>query len=76
MKEKDSHIEEVKKLLSEKLEIVSSLEKDLANVRSELTERDRRINDMLQAEVNSNFLLQYQMSMTFHALDDVYSSDG
>lgn len=76
MKEKDSHIEEVKKLLSEKLEIVSSLEKDLANVRSELTERDRRINDMLQAEVNSNFLLQYQMSMTFHALDNVYSSDG
>ena len=52
LKEKDSLIEEVKKLLSEKLEIVSSLEKDLANVRSELTERDRRINDMLQTEVH------------------------
>ncbi|XP_062012161.1 nuclear-pore anchor [Rosa rugosa] len=50
LKEKDSHIEEVKKLLSEKLEIVLSLEKDLANFRSELTERDRRINDMLPAE--------------------------
>ncbi|KAM5586916.1 nuclear-pore anchor [Rosa sericea] len=50
LKEKDSHIEEVKKLLSEKLDIVSSLEKDLANLRSELTERDRRINDMLPAE--------------------------
>ncbi|XP_050371497.1 nuclear-pore anchor [Argentina anserina] len=52
LKEKDSHIEEVQKLLSEKLEIVSSLEKDIANVRSELTEKDRRINDMLQAEAS------------------------
>ncbi|KAL6196869.1 hypothetical protein ACLB2K_032482 [Fragaria x ananassa] len=52
LKEKDSHIEEVKKLLSENLEIISSLEKDLANVRSELTERDRRINDILQAEAS------------------------
>lgn len=52
LKEKDSHIEEIKKLLSEKLEIVTSLEQDLSNCRLELTGRDKRINDFLQAEVH------------------------
>lgn len=60
LKEKDSHIEEIKKLLSEKLEIVSSLEQDLSNCRLELTGRDKRINDILQAEASSRSDMEKQ----------------
>ncbi|KAK9937314.1 hypothetical protein M0R45_014113 [Rubus argutus] len=64
LKEKDSHIEEIKKLLSEKLEIVTSLEQDLSNCRLELTGRDKRINDFLQAEASSRSDVEKQKRMT------------
>lgn len=51
LKEKDSQLEENTRLLSEKQGTVSQLEQDLSNCRLELTEREKRINDSLQAEV-------------------------
>ncbi|KAL5568783.1 hypothetical protein UlMin_025358 [Ulmus minor] len=52
LKQKDSEIEEFKKLLSEKQETVSRLEQDLSNRRSELSDREKRINDMQQVEAS------------------------
>lgn len=51
LKEKDSQLEENKRLLSEKQGTASQLEQDLSNSRLELIEREKRINDSLQAEV-------------------------
>lgn len=51
LKEKDSQLEENTRLLSEKQGTVSQLEQDLSNCRLELTEREKRISDSLQAEV-------------------------
>ncbi|XP_057795095.1 nuclear-pore anchor [Salvia miltiorrhiza] len=50
--EKDGQLEEVKKLLSEKQDTVSILERDLARSKTEVTERENKINDVLQAEVS------------------------
>ncbi|KAM1266288.1 hypothetical protein ACFX2J_035876 [Malus domestica] len=52
LEEKDSEILEVKKLLSEKMETVSRLERDIANCRLELTEMEKRMSDALQAEAS------------------------
>lgn len=51
LKEKDSQIEENKRLLSERQETISQLEQTLSNSRLELTEGEKRINDSLQLEV-------------------------
>ncbi|KAI3466289.1 hypothetical protein Pfo_022951 [Paulownia fortunei] len=52
LREKDGQLEEVKKLLSEKQDAVSLLERDLARSRTELDERETRINEILQAEAS------------------------
>ncbi|KAB2636957.1 nuclear-pore anchor [Pyrus ussuriensis x Pyrus communis] len=52
LEEKDSEILEVKKLLSEKMETVSCLERDIANCRLELTEMEKRMSDALQSEAS------------------------
>lgn len=51
MREKDAQVDEIKKLVSEKQEVISRLEQDLARSRTELNEREGRINDVLQLEV-------------------------
>lgn len=51
LKDKDAQLEEMKKLLSEKEEKISQLERDLSNCKVELTDREKRIKDSLQAEV-------------------------
>lgn len=53
--EKDTQLEEVKKLLSEKQDAVSILERDLAKSKTELTERENRVNEILQAEASLKF---------------------
>lgn len=52
LREKDAEFEEIKKLLSEKQGTVSLLELDLARSKTELSERETRINEILQAEVS------------------------
>ncbi|KAL1566884.1 nuclear-pore anchor-like isoform X1 [Salvia divinorum] len=50
--EKDSQLEEVKKLLSEKQETVSILERDLARSKTEVSERENKINEVSQTEAS------------------------
>ncbi|KAL1563061.1 nuclear-pore anchor-like [Salvia divinorum] len=50
--EKDSQLEEVKKLLSEKQETVSILERDLARSKAEVSERENKINEISQTEAS------------------------
>ncbi|KAL0321008.1 UNVERIFIED_CONTAM: Nuclear-pore anchor [Sesamum radiatum] len=52
LRERDSQLEETKKLLSEKQDAISLLERDLARSRTELNERETRINEILQAEAS------------------------
>ncbi|KAK4484958.1 hypothetical protein RD792_007563 [Penstemon davidsonii] len=52
VREKDAELEEIKKLLSEKQDQVSVLERDLARSRTELSERETRINEILQAKAS------------------------
>ncbi|KZV32903.1 nuclear-pore anchor [Dorcoceras hygrometricum] len=52
LSEKDAHIEELKKKLSEKQDSVFHLEQDLAMCRTELNERDTRISELLQSEAS------------------------
>ncbi|KAK4434731.1 Nuclear-pore anchor [Sesamum alatum] len=52
LRERDSQLEETKKLLSEKQDAISVLERDLARSRTELNERETRINEILQAEAS------------------------
>ncbi|KAK4285608.1 hypothetical protein QN277_002284 [Acacia crassicarpa] len=50
LKEKDARVDEMGKNLLEKQDLISHLEQDLSKCRSELEEREKRINDVLQAE--------------------------
>ncbi|CAL0335128.1 unnamed protein product [Lupinus luteus] len=52
LRDRDTQIEEVGKIASEKQDSVSRLEQDLSNCRLELTERDKRIDDIVQVEAN------------------------
>ncbi|XP_057457960.1 nuclear-pore anchor-like isoform X2 [Lotus japonicus] len=52
LRDRDAQIEETAKVLSEKQDSVSRLEQDLSNCRSELMEREKRINDILHTEAN------------------------
>ncbi|XP_039055568.1 nuclear-pore anchor-like isoform X2 [Hibiscus syriacus] len=52
LKEKDAQIEEITNLLSKKQDIISKLEQDLAISKSELNEKDKKLNDILQFEAN------------------------
>ncbi|KAL9321963.1 hypothetical protein ACSQ67_010016 [Phaseolus vulgaris] len=52
LRDRDARIEEMSKSLSEKQDSISRLEKDLANCRLELVEREKRINDILHNEAN------------------------
>ncbi|KAL2524159.1 Nuclear-pore anchor [Abeliophyllum distichum] len=52
MREKDAQLEEIKKLVSEKQDAISHLEQDLARSKTELNERESRINEILQAEAS------------------------
>ncbi|XP_048326058.2 nuclear-pore anchor isoform X2 [Ziziphus jujuba] len=66
VKEKDAQIEEIKRLLSEKQEMVSKLEQDLSNCRIELTERERRINESLQVEASLKSDVEKQRKMVIN----------
>ncbi|EPS69163.1 hypothetical protein M569_05601, partial [Genlisea aurea] len=52
LSEKDSQLEEHKKLLSEKQDAVSALEQNLATVSAESNERDARIKELLQSQAS------------------------
>ncbi|QCD96134.1 nucleoprotein TPR [Vigna unguiculata] len=52
LRDRDAQIEEMSRSLSEKQDSVSRLEKDLANCRLQLVEREKRINDVLHNEAN------------------------
>ncbi|CAA3028939.1 nuclear-pore anchor [Olea europaea subsp. europaea] len=52
MREKDVQLEEIKKLVSEKQDATTHLEQDLARSKTELNERDVRINEILQTEAS------------------------
>ncbi|GAV64888.1 TPR_MLP1_2 domain-containing protein, partial [Cephalotus follicularis] len=58
--EKETQIEEMENLVSEKQETISQLEQDLANNRLVLSESEKRINDLLQVEVNSKADMEKQ----------------
>ncbi|VFQ58763.1 unnamed protein product [Cuscuta campestris] len=52
LKEKDDQLEEIKKLVSRKQELIAALEQDLARNRVELSQRESRINELLQSEAS------------------------
>jgi nucleoprotein TPR len=65
MREKDAQVDEIKKLVAEKDEVLLSLEQDLASCRRELNERDSRINNIMQLEKSEvdkqkRFIMQYK----------------
>ncbi|KAK3037767.1 hypothetical protein RJ639_030686, partial [Escallonia herrerae] len=51
-RERDAQLDELKKLVSEKEDVISQLEQDLARCRVELKERETRINSLLQVEAS------------------------
>lgn len=51
LKDKDAQIAEIRKLLSERQDTTSKLEQDLSKRKLELSEREKRINEILQVEV-------------------------
>ncbi|KAK2974228.1 hypothetical protein RJ640_016714 [Escallonia rubra] len=57
-RERDAQLDELKKLVSEKEDVISQLEQDLARCRVELKERETRINSLLQVEKRSENLLK------------------
>ncbi|XP_062158169.1 nuclear-pore anchor isoform X2 [Alnus glutinosa] len=63
LKEKDAQIDDIRKLLSERLDTVSKLEKDLSKCKLELNEREKRINDILQVEASSKLEIEKQRKM-------------
>lgn len=44
-------MEEIRKLVCEKQDLISRFELDLANITAELKEKENRINEMLKVEV-------------------------
>nr|XP_016471043.1 PREDICTED: nuclear-pore anchor-like [Nicotiana tabacum] len=52
LREKDAELEKIKKTISEQQNLVSSLEQDLTRSRTELSQRELRINEVLQAEAS------------------------
>ncbi|XP_009592361.1 nuclear-pore anchor [Nicotiana tomentosiformis] len=52
LREKDAELEKIKKAISEQQNLVSSLEQDLTGSRTELSQRELRINEILQAEAS------------------------
>ncbi|GAA0149677.1 primary active transporter [Lithospermum erythrorhizon] len=50
--EKDAQLEETRKIVSEKKHMISQLEQDIGRSRTELTERESRINALLQVEAS------------------------
>ncbi|XP_010417589.1 PREDICTED: nuclear-pore anchor-like [Camelina sativa] len=62
MKVKDAHVEDFKKLLLEKQNKISLLEKELTNCKKDLSEREKRLDDAQQAQatMQSEFNKQKQ----------------
>ncbi|XP_059661908.1 nuclear-pore anchor isoform X2 [Cornus florida] len=60
LRQKDAQLEEVNILMSEKQEVISQLEQDLAKSRIELIERENRINEILQVEASLKSELEKQ----------------
>ncbi|KAF3668086.1 hypothetical protein T459_16631 [Capsicum annuum] len=52
LREKDAELEKIKKAMSEQQNLVSNLEQDLTRSRAELSQRESRINEILQAEAS------------------------
>ncbi|CAH8258672.1 unnamed protein product [Arabidopsis lyrata] len=52
LKAKDAHVEDFKKLLSEKQNKISLLEKELTNCKKDLSEREKRLDDAQQAQAS------------------------
>ncbi|KAK4370532.1 hypothetical protein RND71_010007 [Anisodus tanguticus] len=52
LREKDAELEKIKKALSEQQNLVSSLDHDLTKSRTELSQRESRINEILQGEAS------------------------
>nr|BAO49712.1 nuclear pore complex protein TPRb [Nicotiana benthamiana] len=52
LREKDAELDRIKKTISEQQNLVSSLEQDLTRSRTELSQRELRINEVLQAEAS------------------------
>lgn len=51
LEESDTQLHLTKNLVSEKQELVSSLEENLTKFQSELAEQEKKLNDILQVEV-------------------------
>lgn len=72
LRDRDAQIEETAKVLSEKQDSVSRLEQDLSNCRSELMEREKRINDILHTEVPSiSLYLKKEFCEIFSSLYEI-----
>lgn len=52
LSEKDGELEEIKKLVSEKQDVILRLEQDLARSKGEIDERESKINSVVQAETS------------------------
>jgi DNA-binding transcriptional MerR regulator len=74
LKDKDVHIDEIRKLLSERQEMISKLEQDLSKCKLELNEREKRINDILQVEVHFLLVLLLMESCSYEISFAPFSS--
>ncbi|KAG6675327.1 hypothetical protein I3842_15G095500 [Carya illinoinensis] len=63
LKDKDAQIEEMRNILREREETISKLEKDLSKCKLELSEREKKINAIMQVEASSKLDVEKQRKM-------------
>lgn len=69
LKDKDAQIVEIRKLLSERQDIISKLEQDLSKCKLDLNEREKRINDILLVEVHFSLVISLVVSWMLQTQD-------
>lgn len=69
LKDKDAQIVEIRKLLSERQDIISKLEQDLSKCKLDLNEREKRINDILLVEVHFSLVISLVVSWKLQTWD-------
>lgn len=63
LNDKDGHLEEIKKLVSEKQDVIARLEQDLARSRTEVNERESRITAVNQVEASLKLDVERQRKL-------------
>ena len=69
LKDKDTQIVEIRKLLSERQDIILKWEQDLSKCNLDLNEREKRINDIFLVEVHFSLVISLVVSWKLQTRD-------